>query len=358
MEMRTLRRIEPGEELTISYVDLATTREDRRRELREGYFFDCDCARCRAPLAPLSALSSESAWSQDDPTSLLGLFDWRLQAITAAGAAVAGTSGTSGTTGTTGTSGMTGPTGTRGDGKSCTGSVGSGGSESKAGSESGEGCGKEEALVADTFARTVAREVIEARDAAKAIEDAAGGEAEDGRDAKEVAVKGARVGKAATRRQVDLARALNRYEEIDRERERERERGGAVSLNPNAILGYIDLTQFVLTQSVDLTSPRSLCVVCLSLLFISRYEEAFALGKQRGLGGSHAASLTLLHDMVRVAVALQAWPRAREWSALLTEKLCETHAEGTSALVGLQVRVRARIVSVRIESHSNTFAHY
>ena len=210
MEMRTLRRIEPGEELTISYVDLATTREDRRRELREGYFFDCDCARCRAPLAPLVALPSESAWSQHDPTSRLGLFDWRLQAITAAGVAAAGTSGTTGTD-----------------------TVGSGGSEGKAGSESGEGCGKEEALVAGTFVRTVAREVIEARDAAKAIEDAAGSEAEDGRDAKAVAVKGAGGGNAATRRQVDLARALNRYEE--RERERERERGGAVSLNPFAM---------------------------------------------------------------------------------------------------------------------------
>ncbi|KAL1918701.1 uncharacterized protein VTP21DRAFT_2723 [Calcarisporiella thermophila] len=47
MVIRCLRDIEEGEELTISYVDIALPTEERRRELLERYFFICNCDLCQ-----------------------------------------------------------------------------------------------------------------------------------------------------------------------------------------------------------------------------------------------------------------------------------------------------------------------
>ncbi|ORY23564.1 hypothetical protein BCR39DRAFT_348737, partial [Naematelia encephala] len=41
------RNIHPGDELTISYVDTASPRTQRRSELRESYGFWCTCPRCQ-----------------------------------------------------------------------------------------------------------------------------------------------------------------------------------------------------------------------------------------------------------------------------------------------------------------------
>lgn len=38
--------IQPGEELTISYVNMKMPRDERRQALREGYGFWCACGRC------------------------------------------------------------------------------------------------------------------------------------------------------------------------------------------------------------------------------------------------------------------------------------------------------------------------
>jgi hypothetical protein len=46
LTMLSRRTIHPGEELTISYVDLGSSREQRRRVLREQYGFWCSCSRC------------------------------------------------------------------------------------------------------------------------------------------------------------------------------------------------------------------------------------------------------------------------------------------------------------------------
>eukprot|EP00033_Pygsuia_biforma_P002586 GCRY01002861.1.p1 GENE.GCRY01002861.1~~GCRY01002861.1.p1 ORF type:complete len:507 (-),score=108.17 GCRY01002861.1:13-1533(-) len=46
MHVRALRHIPSGEELTFSYIETAVPRARRRRELAEGYFFTCNCARC------------------------------------------------------------------------------------------------------------------------------------------------------------------------------------------------------------------------------------------------------------------------------------------------------------------------
>lgn len=41
--------VEPGQELTIAYVDTGLTTAERREELREVYGFDCRCAKCAPP---------------------------------------------------------------------------------------------------------------------------------------------------------------------------------------------------------------------------------------------------------------------------------------------------------------------
>lgn len=55
MQLVALRAIEPGEELLISYVDIADTYEERKSYLKKRYCFDCRCDLCRkshAKLAP------------------------------------------------------------------------------------------------------------------------------------------------------------------------------------------------------------------------------------------------------------------------------------------------------------------
>ncbi|GAA5853074.1 hypothetical protein JCM8547_000191 [Rhodosporidiobolus lusitaniae] len=46
MAVVALREIKPGEEVLTSYVDIVLPREERRRELRERYKFECGCEGC------------------------------------------------------------------------------------------------------------------------------------------------------------------------------------------------------------------------------------------------------------------------------------------------------------------------
>ncbi|BGP19589.1 hypothetical protein JCM10213_009318 [Rhodosporidiobolus nylandii] len=46
MAVVALREIKPGEEILTSYVDIALPRDERRKELRERYKFDCVCEEC------------------------------------------------------------------------------------------------------------------------------------------------------------------------------------------------------------------------------------------------------------------------------------------------------------------------
>ncbi len=47
IELRSLGKIEEGEELTVSYVDFLNLSEERRRLLKTQYFFDCTCEHCK-----------------------------------------------------------------------------------------------------------------------------------------------------------------------------------------------------------------------------------------------------------------------------------------------------------------------
>ncbi|KAM9475359.1 histone-lysine N-methyltransferase SMYD1b isoform 2-T2 [Clarias gariepinus] len=46
IELRALGKISAGEELTVSYVDYLNLSEDRKRILKQQYFFDCTCDHC------------------------------------------------------------------------------------------------------------------------------------------------------------------------------------------------------------------------------------------------------------------------------------------------------------------------
>ncbi|GAA6009589.1 hypothetical protein JCM10207_004115 [Rhodosporidiobolus poonsookiae] len=48
MAVVAIRDIEAGEEVLTSYVDLALPREERQKELKERYYFDCRCEACEA----------------------------------------------------------------------------------------------------------------------------------------------------------------------------------------------------------------------------------------------------------------------------------------------------------------------
>lgn len=50
MEVRALRDLDEGEEITLSYVDIDQDRTERRRALEETKHFYCECERCSTPL--------------------------------------------------------------------------------------------------------------------------------------------------------------------------------------------------------------------------------------------------------------------------------------------------------------------
>ena len=51
-ELRALRHIQQGEEITISYIETAQPREVRQSELNKTYEFTCTCARCQGERDP------------------------------------------------------------------------------------------------------------------------------------------------------------------------------------------------------------------------------------------------------------------------------------------------------------------
>ncbi|KAF9933603.1 SET and MYND domain-containing protein 3 [Linnemannia zychae] len=54
VECRVIRDIQPGEELTISYIDQIGTTQERQRQLKEQYHFNCTCPLCQYfPANPL-----------------------------------------------------------------------------------------------------------------------------------------------------------------------------------------------------------------------------------------------------------------------------------------------------------------
>lgn len=65
MELRALRNISKGEELTFSYVDPLNLSADRQKQLKERFHFDCSCERCSQHLGDdLMSAAAESKVSE------------------------------------------------------------------------------------------------------------------------------------------------------------------------------------------------------------------------------------------------------------------------------------------------------
>lgn len=50
IELRALGKISVGEELTVSYIDFLNVSEERKRQLKKQYYFDCTCEHCQKGL--------------------------------------------------------------------------------------------------------------------------------------------------------------------------------------------------------------------------------------------------------------------------------------------------------------------
>nr|XP_058165378.1 histone-lysine N-methyltransferase SMYD3 isoform X2 [Dasypus novemcinctus] len=63
--LRAVKAIEPGEELTICYLDVLTTRAERQQLLRDQYCFSCDCLRCQSQDKDAEMLAGdEQVWKE------------------------------------------------------------------------------------------------------------------------------------------------------------------------------------------------------------------------------------------------------------------------------------------------------
>nr|XP_055229956.1 histone-lysine N-methyltransferase SMYD3 isoform X3 [Gorilla gorilla gorilla] len=63
--LRAVRDIEVGEELTICYLDMLMTSEERRKQLRDQYCFECDCFRCQTQDKDADMLTGdEQVWKE------------------------------------------------------------------------------------------------------------------------------------------------------------------------------------------------------------------------------------------------------------------------------------------------------
>ncbi|XP_019409008.1 PREDICTED: histone-lysine N-methyltransferase SMYD1 isoform X2 [Crocodylus porosus] len=68
IELRALGKISPGEELTVSYIDFLNVSEDRRKQLKKQYYFDCTCEHCQKKIKDdlmLAVKEGEHKPSQD-----------------------------------------------------------------------------------------------------------------------------------------------------------------------------------------------------------------------------------------------------------------------------------------------------
>ncbi|NXT11348.1 SMYD1 methyltransferase, partial [Prunella fulvescens] len=84
IELRALNKISPGEELTVSYVDFLSLSEERRKQLKKQYYFDCTCEHCKKQLKDdlmLAVKAGESKPSADTVKEVIQLSKDTLEKI-------------------------------------------------------------------------------------------------------------------------------------------------------------------------------------------------------------------------------------------------------------------------------------
>ncbi|XP_006897801.1 PREDICTED: histone-lysine N-methyltransferase SMYD3 [Elephantulus edwardii] len=77
--LRAVRDIEVGEELTICYLDMLMTSEERRKQLRDQYCFECDCIRCQTQDKDAEMLTGDQQVWKDVQEALKKLEELKVQ---------------------------------------------------------------------------------------------------------------------------------------------------------------------------------------------------------------------------------------------------------------------------------------
>jgi hypothetical protein len=67
LQIVTIREVQPGEELTIAYVDISQPRSARQAKLSANYCFDCSCPRCVSEGDELNPSAGETSAAVDSP---------------------------------------------------------------------------------------------------------------------------------------------------------------------------------------------------------------------------------------------------------------------------------------------------
>ncbi|KAK0741997.1 hypothetical protein B0T21DRAFT_360516 [Apiosordaria backusii] len=85
IRVRSLKKIAPGEEITISYIDPSIDVKSRQEILMDEHFFECDCTRCKAEIKlqkHLIAVDGETSMATVRKTQL-SILDLMKSAVTA-----------------------------------------------------------------------------------------------------------------------------------------------------------------------------------------------------------------------------------------------------------------------------------
>ncbi|XP_067901523.1 histone-lysine N-methyltransferase SMYD3 isoform X5 [Heterodontus francisci] len=65
LQLHAVRQIQANEELTVSYIDVMATSQERRRQIEKQYCFVCDCKRCETADKDADMLAGEEhAWKE------------------------------------------------------------------------------------------------------------------------------------------------------------------------------------------------------------------------------------------------------------------------------------------------------
>ncbi|OQS03686.1 hypothetical protein THRCLA_03998 [Thraustotheca clavata] len=82
MQLRAIRPIHSGEEITQTYVDVGLPPQNRRRQLKEHYHFHCQCARCVSPPSFDTFSSSNKSGGVVKPSDALDMAQKMIQEAT------------------------------------------------------------------------------------------------------------------------------------------------------------------------------------------------------------------------------------------------------------------------------------
>uniref|UniRef100_A0A8D0GI49 [histone H3]-lysine(4) N-trimethyltransferase n=1 Tax=Sphenodon punctatus TaxID=8508 RepID=A0A8D0GI49_SPHPU len=70
IELRALGKISPGNELSVSYIDFLNVSEERKRQLKKQYYFDCTCEHCQKGIKDDLLLAAKEGEEKPSPEAV------------------------------------------------------------------------------------------------------------------------------------------------------------------------------------------------------------------------------------------------------------------------------------------------